>query len=344
VKAVQFDSYGGRPHLVQVPSPRCPPDGVVVDVRATGLCRSDWHAWRGHEQVVLPHIPGHEFAGVVAAVGEEVRSWSVGGRVTVPFVLGCGVCEACRSGDAQVCADQRQPGFTGPGSFAEQVAIERADFNLVAVPAQLDFVAAASLGCRFATAFRALTVHGRVAPGDWVAVVGCGGVGLSAVMIASALGARVVAVDRSAAALARASALGAVAVLDATRQPDTAAAVRALTGGGVHVSMDAIGSAATAVASVRSLRRRGRHLQVGLLHGADATPALPMDEVIAQELEIHGSHGMAAQDYPAMLDLVVSGAVHPELLVGSVTDLDGAPAALEAMDGPGAGGITVIVP
>lgn len=344
MRAVQFDTYGSRPRVVHLPRPRCPPDGVVVDVRATGLCRSDWHAWRGHEEVALPHIPGHEFAGVVATVGEEVRSWSVGDRVTVPFVLGCGVCEACRSGDAQVCADQRQPGFTGPGSFAEQVAIERAEFNLVALPAQLDFVATASLGCRFATAFRALTVHGRVAPGDWVAVIGCGGVGLSAVMIAAALGARVVALDRSSTALARAAALGAVAVVDASQQPDTATAVRALTDGGVHVSMDAIGSAATAVASVRSLRRRGRHLQVGLLHGSDATPALPMDQVIAHELEIHGSHGMAARDYPAMLDLVVSGALHPELMIGSVTDLDGAPSALATMDEAGADGITVIVP
>ncbi len=342
MRAVQFDAYGSPPQVVDVPPPRCPSDGVVVDVGATGICRSDWHAWRGHEEVALPHVPGHEFAGAIAAVGEHVQSWSVGDRITAPFVLGCGVCEACRSGDAQVCADQRQPGFTGPGTFAEQVAIDRADFNLVALPAALDFVAAASLGCRFATAFRALTVHGRVAAGEWVVVVGCGGVGLSAVMVATALGARVVAVDRSAAALARAAVLGAVAVVDASHQPDVATAVRGLTGGGAHVSMDAIGGAATAVASVRSLRRRGRHLQVGLLHGADVTPALPMDQVIAQELEIHGSHGMPARDYPAMLGLVQSGALHPELLIGSVIDLDGAPQALAAMDVPDADGITVI--
>jgi alcohol dehydrogenase len=317
---------------------------VVIDVRATGLCRSDWHAWQGHEAVALPHIPGHEFAGVVAAVGEEVRSWAVGDRVTVPFVLGCGVCEDCRRGDGQVCADQRQPGFTGAGSFAEQVAVERADFNLVALPVQLDFVAAASLGCRFATAFRALTVHGRVGPGQWVAVFGCGGVGLSAVMIAIALGARVVAVDTATAALARAAVLGASSLVHVGDQGDTAAAVRTASGGGADVSMDAIGSAQTAVASVRSLRRRGRHLQVGLLHGADATPPLPMSEVIAGELEIHGCHGMAARDYAAMLDLVVSGALHPELLIGEVIDLEAAPGALAGMDEHAAGGITVVVP
>ncbi len=342
MKAVQFDAYGSPPRVVDVAEPRCPPDGVVIEVRATGLCRSDWHAWRGHETVALPHIPGHELAGVVAAVGERVRSWSVGERVTVPFVLGCGICEQCQLGAAQVCTDQRQPGFTGPGSFAERVAIERADFNLVALPARLDFVTTASLGCRFATAFRALTAHARVEAGQWVAVFGCGGIGLSAVMIAKALGAQVVAVDASAAALERATDIGAVAVVDSGREPDTAGAVIVATGGGAHVSMDAAGGAGTAIASVRSLRRRGRHVQVGLLHDADATPALPMDRVIAHELELYGSHGMAARDYPAMLELVESGALQPRRLVGSVIDLDGTPDALMAMDTPGADGITVV--
>ena len=344
MRAVQFAGYGAAPRLVEVPAPRCPADGVVIEVRATGLCRSDWHAWRGHEPVALPHVPGHELAGVVAATGPAVRSWSVGDRVTVPFVLGCGACPQCRDGEAQVCVDQRQPGFTGPGSFAERVAVERADFNLVALPDSLDFVDAASLGCRFATAFRALTVHGRVAAGQWVAVFGCGGVGLSAVIIATALGARVVAVDVSAAALARAAHCGAMEVLEVSEATDTAAAVRTATGGGAHASVDAIGSAATVVASVMSLRPRGRHLQVGLLHGADSTPALPMDRVIAHELEIHGSHGMAARDYPAMLDLVVSGALRPARLVGRVIPLDMAPRALAEMDGADANGITVITP
>ncbi|MBJ7610494.1 MAG: zinc-dependent alcohol dehydrogenase family protein [Candidatus Dormibacteraeota bacterium] len=342
MKAVQFDAYGEQPRLTEVPAPVVPADGVVIEVGATGLCRSDWHAWRGHEPVALPHIPGHEFAGVVSAVGDAVRSWSVGDRVTAPFVLGCGACQYCRGGDAQVCPDQRQPGFTGPGSFAELVAVERADFNLVGLPDELDFVTAASLGCRFATAFRALTTHGRVGPGQWVAILGCGGVGLSAVMIATALGAQVVVVDLSAAALARAENLGAAATVNAATETEPAAAVVALTGGGAHLAMDAFGSAATAFASVTSLRPRGRHLQVGLLHGDETTPALPIDQVIAHELEIYGSHGMAAHEYPAMLELVTSGALHPERLIGSVIGLHDAPAALAAMDRPAASGITVI--
>jgi D-arabinose 1-dehydrogenase-like Zn-dependent alcohol dehydrogenase len=341
VRAVQYSAYRTAPRLVDTDPPRCPADGVVVEVRATGLCRSDWHAWMGHEAVPLPHIPGHEFAGVVSAVGDEVRAWSVGDRVTAPFVLGCGVCEFCRAGDAQVCPDQRQPGFTGPGSFAELVAIERADSNLVALPANLDFVAAASLGCRFSTAFRALTAHGNIAADQWVAVHGCGGVGLSAVMIATALGARVVALDASSGALDRAASLGAAHLIDTGAHPDTAAAVIEVTGGGVHVSIDAIGDALVAAASVRSLRRRGHHVQVGLLHGA---ASLPMDRVISHELQVHGSHGMAAHEYPAMLELVVSGALRPDRLVGAVIGLDGAAAALMAMDRNTGGGMTVITP
>src|SRR5207237_989836 len=164
------------------PAPACPADGVVIAVGATGVCRSDWHAWKGHDPVVLPHIGGHEFAGVIVTAGLEVTAWHAGDRVTVPFACGCGLCEHCLAGDAQVCPRQTQPGFTGPGAFAELVAGHAADANPVAPPADLDFVTTACLGCRFATAFRAVTAHGRVQPGDWLAVHGCGGVGLSAVM------------------------------------------------------------------------------------------------------------------------------------------------------------------
>jgi D-arabinose 1-dehydrogenase-like Zn-dependent alcohol dehydrogenase len=343
VKAVVYSGYGITPVLTEVADPACPAAGVVLAVGATGVCRSDWHAWRGHDPVELPHIPGHEMAGTVAAAGPEVTRWQVGARVTVPFVCGCGACEYCRAGDAQVCPQQTQPGFTGPGSFAERVAIEAADVNLVALPDSVDFVTAACLGCRFATAFRALTVHGCLGAGDWLAVHGCGGVGLSAVLIGAALGARVVAVDVAAAALGRARELGATAVIDAGQDPDPAATIQQLTRGGAQVSVDALGSPDTAVASVRSLRRRGRHVQVGLLLGAAATPPIPMDLVVSQELEIYGSHGMAARDYPPMLALIADQTLRPELLLGPVIGLAEAGTALAAMDRPSsAAGMTVI--
>jgi alcohol dehydrogenase len=303
----------------------------VVRVGASGVCRSDWHAWSGHDPVPLPHVGGHELAGTVEQVGEQVRAWVPGDRVTVPFVCGCGACEHCRAGDTHVCPHQTQPGFTGPGSFAELVALHAADTNLVRLPDGLDFVTAASLGCRLATAFRALVTHGRLGPGEWLVVHGCGGVGLSAVQVGAALGARVVAVDVSPAAAERARALGAAHVVVGA---DPLADILDLTGGGAHVSVDAVGSPATAVASVRCLRRRGRHVQVGLLLGDRSTPPLPMDLVVALELSVHGSHGMPAHQYPELLARVVDGTLDPALLVGRVIGLDGVPDALTAMSGP----------
>lgn len=337
--AVRYTAYGSSPELVDLPSPVCPADGVVLDVLATGVCRSDWHAWRGHDPVPLPHVPGHELAGVISQVGPEVTGFSVGDLVTTPFVNGCGACEFCLAGDAQVCPAQTQPGFTHHGSFAEQVALYAADTNLVRLPDGLDPVVAASLGCRFATAFRAVTAHGRVGEGDWVAVYGCGGVGLSAIQISVALGARVVAVDVAEPARGRAEDLGAESL------PAEGASERivALTGGGAQVAIDALGSAATAQAGVRSLRRRGRYVQVGLMLGPDASAPLPWDRVVAYELEVHGSHGMAARDYPAMLELMSTGALRPQELVGRVISLAEAPAALMAMDSPTAAGAGMTV-
>ncbi|MBC7290372.1 MAG: zinc-dependent alcohol dehydrogenase family protein [Actinotalea sp.] len=348
MRAVVVEAFGAAPRVTEVPVPACPADGVVVRVEATGLCRSDWHAWMGHDDgVTLPHVPGHELAGTVLEVGPEVRAWRVGDRVTVPFVSACGTCAACRAGEQQVCERQEQPGFTYWGSFAERVALHHADVNVVRLPDAMSSVTAASLGCRFATAYRALMVHGRVRANDRVAVHGCGGVGLSAVMIAAAGGARVVAVDVSRAALEAARAAGAEAVVDATGLTPEAVAARVVeaTDGGAHVCVDALGSPATAVASVLGLRRRGRHVQVGLLLAGDERTPLPMDRVIAWELELYGSHGMAAHEYPAMLEAVAAGVLRPDRLVSRTIPLDEVPDALAAM-GAGAGGpgMTVITP
>jgi alcohol dehydrogenase len=271
-------------------------------------------------------VPGHELAGTVAAVGARVRNWAVGARVTVPFVCACGRCAPCREGAGQVCLNQTQPGFTHWGSLAEQVALDAADVNLVRLPEGMPFATAAGLGCRFATAFRAVAAVGRVRPGEWVAVHGCGGVGLSAIQVAVAAGARVVALDVSPGALELARRMGAEYVLDATA--DVPAAVAELTGGGVHVSLDALGAAATCENSIRSLRPRGRHVQVGLLPPVQGRPRIPMELVIARELAVLGSHGMAAADYPAMLSLIAAGRLHPELLVTRELRLEDAGAAL----------------
>lgn len=320
MRAVLVEAFGEAPQLRDVPEPDCPRDGAVIDVRATGLCRSDWHGWMGHDpDIDLPHVPGHEFAGVVREVGADVHRVQVGDRVTVPFVCACGRCPTCRAGAGQVCEDQYQPGFTGWGSFAERVAVPRADLNVIPLPGGLQFSTAAGLGCRFATAYRAVTAHGRVGAGDRVAVFGCGGVGLAAVMIAAARGAQVVAVDLSERALAIAAQLGAAATICSA---DAASAVRDLTGGGAQVSIDAFGAAETCRAAIESLRPRGRHVQIGLLVGAAATPPVPMGMVIAKELEIYGSHGMAAVDYPPMLAEIAAGRLRPDRLVSDRVGLE----------------------
>ncbi|ASK66406.1 alcohol dehydrogenase [Brachybacterium avium] len=332
MRAVRFDAFRTTPALVEVPAPVCPPRGAVISVHATGVCRSDWHAWQGHDDSVqLPHIPGHEFAGVVAEIGEEVTDFAVGDRVTAPFILACGRCEQCRAGAPQVCPHQRQPGFDLPGAWAEQVMVVEAEHNLVTLPEGIDMTLAAGLGCRVGTAHHAVRAQAAVRPGEQVVVFGCGGLGLACVMIALAAGAEVIAVDISPAAVAAAEALGATALAGS---PDIGESVREATGGGAHVSLDALGSAATARAAIGSLRPRGRHVQVGLLLGEDADPSLPMGRVIAQELQILGSHGLAVEEYGTLLADIAQGRLDLSGTVGRVIDAAELPAAMVAMDRP----------
>lgn len=343
MRAVVYERFGQAPAIMNVNDPSPSPTGVVLQVGATGVCRSDWHGWMGHDpDIALPHVPGHEMAGTVVAVGNDVRRWREGDRVTMPFVAGCGVCPPCASGQQQICDTQFQPGFTHWGSFAELVSLDRADLNLVALPDSLDFATAASLGCRFATAFRAVLDQGRAQPGQWVAVHGCGGVGLSAIMIASALGAQVVGIDIAPDKLDLARVCGASAVINARTQPDTGAAVRDVTGGGAHVSLDALGAPDTCAASIEGLRKQGRHVQVGLLLADEARPPLPMDRVIAQELEIVGSHGMQAHRYDAMIQMISCGTLAPEKLLGSQISLSQSIDALIGMNRFDSAGATVI--
>jgi D-arabinose 1-dehydrogenase-like Zn-dependent alcohol dehydrogenase len=333
-----IEEYGVLPVVQEVPRPEAAPGAVVLKVEATGLCRSDWHGWMGHDSdIVLPHVPGHELAGTIAAVGPGVSGWNVGDRVTTPFICACGSCEQCSEGNHQVCPNQLQPGFNYWGSFAEYVAVPYAAVNLVRLPDDLDFATAAGLGCRFATSFRAIHQVGRVTAGERVAVFGCGGVGLSAVMIAAALGAEVIAVDTNPDALKLAREYGAAHTLQAS--PTTVDDIRAL--GGAHVTMDALGSNAIVQQALQSLRPRGRHLQVGLLPSG---VQLDVGRLISQELQWLGSHGMPAHAYPQMLDLVASGNLNPSDLITRTITLDETPAALAALTNGTPAGVTIINP
>lgn len=343
MRAVVYDRFQQLPEVREVATPRCPSEGAVIAVRATGVCRSDWHAWMGHDpSVALPHVPGHELAGLVAEVGDQVECWKPGDRVTTPFVSGCGRCATCREGHQNVCPDQTQPGFTHWGSFAERVVVDYADTNLVGLPDEIDFATAASLGCRFATAYRAVVHHGRVQAGQWLVVFGCGGAGLSAVMIAASRGGRVLAVDVSPEALSLASGVGAEATLDASAG-QVSDRILEVTGGGAHTSIDALGRAATFADALAGLRPRGRHIQVGLLLAAEASPRVDMTTVIARELEIVGCHGMATHDYPEMLAEIADGRLDPRWLVSRTIALEDAPAALAEMGLAPRPGTTVVL-
>jgi len=246
MRAAVYKQFSGPITIDDVQQPKPAATGVVIKVEATGICRSDWHGWMGNDpDVNLPNVPGHEFAGVVAEVGRDVKNFKPGDRVTLPFVCGCGECEQCLSGNQQVCDLQFQPGFTHWGAFAEYVAVDYADTNLVCLPDEMDFITAASLGCRFITSFRAVVDQGKVAEGQFVAVHGCGGVGLSAIMIANALGAVTVAIDIDDNRLEFARHIGASFTINARKTENLAAAVRDVTSGGAHVSIDALGSPET---------------------------------------------------------------------------------------------------
>lgn len=333
MRGLLYHEFRGPLSIENLPEPAVTPHGAVMKVISSGLCRSDWHGWMGHDpDIKLPHVPGHEWAGIVEEVGREVKNFRRGDRVTAPFVCGCGRCEQCRSGNHQVCDHQTQPGFTHWGSFAEYVFIEQADINLVTLPAEVDDITASLLGCRFITSFRAIVAQGKVSDGQMVAIHGCGGVGLSALMIAHALGARTLAVDIREDTLALARELGAEYTLNASGVKDVAAAIRDLTNGGAHVSVDALGSEATSRNSIACLRKRGKHIQVGLMTGDHTHPAVPMARVLSDELEIIGSHGMQAHKYPEMLEMITDGRLKPSKLLEKTISLEEAGTLLPRMN------------
>ncbi|TCC20660.1 zinc-dependent alcohol dehydrogenase family protein [Kribbella sindirgiensis] len=338
MRAVVVSEYGVLPEVREVPEPVVADGSVVLKVEATGLCRSDWHGWMGHDSdIVLPHVPGHELAGTIAAVGAGVSGWAVGDRVTTPFICACGSCEQCLAGDQQVCPNQLQPGFNYWGSFAEYVAVPYAAVNLVRLPDDMNFATAAGLGCRFATSFRAVHQVGKVVAGERVAVFGCGGVGLSAVMIASSLGAEIIAIDTNSEALTLAREYGAVHTIHASA--DTVAQIHEL--GGAHVTIDALGSNDVVQQALQALRPRGRHVQIGLLPSG---VNLDVGRLIGQELTWLGSHGMPAHAYPEMLDLVANGNLNPQQLITRTITLEETPAALAALTTATPAGVTVITP
>ncbi len=340
MRAAVIRQYRADLSLETVPDPVCEPDGVVVKVLACGICRSDWHGWVGEHAKVKPGaIPGHEYCGEVVEAGPLAR-WNVGDKIIAPFILACGECPECRSGQTTTCRAQRVPGFGEPGAYAEYVSVPHAH-NLTRLPDFLTPALAAGLGCRVTTAYHALTGRAGLQAGEWLAIHGTGGIGLSALLIGKALGARIVAVDVVAGRLTHALSLGAEHVINAA-EGDTAARIREVTGGGAHVSIEALGIEATANASIECLRPLGRHVQVGLPTGHTATMQINMNAVYMKQLALFGTRGMPAWRYPSLLSLIETGRVDVRPIVARHVGLSQASAELRAFDGPMPPGVAVI--
>jgi D-arabinose 1-dehydrogenase-like Zn-dependent alcohol dehydrogenase len=339
-----------KPLVVRdVADPECPPDGAVLRVGANGICRTDWHLWTGDWEwrglsIEPPFVLGHEFSGTVEEAGRDVKVWRRGDRVIFPMNPGEGTCEWCRSGNQHICDSGASlvPGVSYWGAFGEYVAVRHADVNLVRLPDSLSFVDSASLACRYMAAFHGIVDEAKVRGGEWVAVYGCGGMGLSAVQIASVVGGRVIAIDVSEKALAAAREVGATHTMDA-RIEDPVMAVKTLSGGGAQVSVDALGIETTCRNSVLSLRKLGRHLQLGHTTRKEAGYVpLPIDVILLNELKLFGVFGMQGQRFGKMLAMCEAGTLQPGKVVRQRVGLAGITGALEAMGNYGTTGVVVI--
>lgn len=340
MRAAIVRNFGEDLSIEEVADPSCPENGVVLQVAACGICRSDHHGWSGeHPRVKNGSILGHEYCGTVVEAGARAK-YRTGDRLIAPFILACGDCPACRSGVSNTCANQLSPGFSLPGAYAEYVAVPF-DHNLVHLPESLTPRLAAGLGCRVTTSWHALTDRAAVRAGEWVAIHGTGGIGLAAALLAKALGAQVVVVDIVAEKLEHALGLGADAAVNAAKG-DAAEAIREITGGGAQVSIEALGIEATTNASLECLAPLGRHVQVGMPVGKTAHMRINMNAVYMKNLALFGTRGMPAWKYPSLLSLIERGAVDLNPLVAREVALSGASAELHAMNGPMPPGTAVI--
>lgn len=295
-------------NLREVPKPECQPHGILLKVMANGVCRSDWHKWHGHYSRKYPMILGHEMCGIVEEVGELVTRFKVGDRVMIPVSGSDGTCDMCKAGHGNLCESYLVPGIGYNGGFAEYVAVPYADRNAEYLPSNLSFEEGAILSCRYITGFKGVVEAGKVKIGEWVAVYGCGGVGLASVATASKMGAFVIAVDVKDAALDIAKELGADYVVNASNA-DPVEEIKRITGGrGVDVAVEALGNKQVVRQCFDSLAQLGRLVQLGVTQlGPDGDASLPINAMVQGENQIIGSLSSPIQGFKPMLELVAAG-------------------------------------
>ncbi len=340
MRAAVFHGPGRPLVLEEVDRPRVGPGEVLVEVAACGFCHTDLHYLDHHVPTAKPPpmILGHEISGRVKEVGEGAGGWSPGDPVLVPAVLPCGRCAWCRSGRENICPEMRMVGNHVDGGYAEYLAVPGKD--LVALPASIDLVNGCVIADALTTPFHAVVERARVRPGEQVAVVGCGGVGMNVVQFAAVAGGLVTALDVKDEKLALATRLGATEALNPEREPEVAKRIRRATGGGVDVAFDAVGSPGTFSLALSTLRRGGRLCVVGY---GEAPATLPMNRLMFFEYTVLGSLGCRPVDYPRVIELVRSGRVRVDEIVSGRVPLERIGEAADRLR-EGRGLRTVVVP
>lgn len=319
MKTLQLVEIGRPLEARDAPVPEVGSREVLVRVRAAGICHSDAHYQAGAPRVpFLPLTLGHEVAGIVERIGAEVDQFRPGDRVAVHYLATCGTCRFCREGHEQFCADGQMMGKHRHGGYAEFVVMPAA--SLVMVPEGVALAHAAVMMCSTATAYHALR-RGRLEPGQQVAIIGAGGLGISAVQLARIMGAsQIVAVDIRPEKLRTAAACGATPV-DASRT-DPVEAIRALTDGGADVALDLVGHTGTMIQAIRSVAPRGRAVMVGL---PDRELAIDVyRDVLGREVEVIGSSDHLRSELPAVLEFARQGLLDFSRVVTRIVPLEAA--------------------
>ncbi len=319
MKAAVLRGANGALEVMEVPTPSPGPGEVLVRVVGCGMCHTDLH-YLDHGVKTFkepPIILGHEAAGTVEKLGDGSAGVAEGDRVLIPAVLSCGTCRYCRRGRENICDNLVMLGNNIDGAYAEFVVVPAS--QLISVPASIPLERASIIADAVSTPYHAVKHRGRVQAGDIVAVVGCGGVGLNVVQCATLAGARVIAVDVSRQRLDIARTLGAVETVNPNEMERIDKHVRKLTDGGVDVAFEAIGNPKTMRAAYSLLRRGGRLCVIG--YSADEV-TLSAAKLMYFELEVVGSLGCGAGEYPEIIGLVEAGRLRLDIIVSGYIPLD----------------------